>query len=105
MLQKREEKKIEREKERERERFRERKRFRDRDSDFQGERETGRLRRRESEREREERSRKLGGFNAKITCQNTLNIYRSFDVSFISKSAGHPVVSIFYQEALWFFSL
>lgn len=51
-----------------------------------------------------ERSRISGGFNAKITCQSTLNIYRSFDVSFISKSAGHCAVSIFHHEALWLFS-
>ena len=44
-------------------------------------------------------------FNAKITCQNALNIYWRFDVSFISKSAGHRVVSIFYQGVPWLLSL
>lgn len=49
--------------------------------------------RREEEGERERRQgRGRGGesgngmFNAKITCQNTLNIYSRFDVSFISVS-------------------
>lgn len=53
-------------------------------------------RERESESKREtEREKDWGGkqemecFNAKIACQRTLNIYHSFDVSFISKSAGH----------------
>lgn len=68
-----------------------------------GERKEGREREEERERDREreggrKRERERGGgegeegnqemecFNAKITCQNTLNIYHSFDVSFISVS-------------------
>ena len=97
--------------EREREIFKKTERVRERDSE----------RERETQREREKRQipegkeiqrvtergekQEMECFNAKITCQNALNIYQSFDVSFISKSAGHRVVSIFYNGAPWLFSL
>lgn len=61
---------------------------------------------RESQRDAERgEKQEMECFNAKITCQNALNIYWSFDVSFISKSAGHRVVSIFYRGVPWLLSL
>jgi len=61
---------------------------------------------RESQRDAERgEKQEMECFNAKKACQNALNIYWSFDVSFISKSAGHRVVSIFYRGVPWLLSL
>lgn len=81
------------------------KRFGERLRHRKTQRERGRERFGGSERDLEREKQEVGCFNAKITCQNILNIYHSFDVSFISKSAGHRVVSIFYHGVLWLFSL